>query len=218
MNIKAVYIDKISEASKRLDASEAFLDSHNKGRGVFAFDAAVLQARKALEAIALAAIAPNRNAYEAFRAKAKGSDYRRDFNAKKILQQLAQINPKFYPLPLKPPVRTAPRHWHFERREGDFLQKQQFESFYDRLGKYLHSDNPWGPNKGTQNLVTDMPSLFEAARNLLSLHVTFIQTPTFSAAWVVEVPADGGTPNILEAEASGEFDIQAQPASRVGKA
>jgi hypothetical protein len=88
------------------------------------------------------------------------------------------------------------------------LTKKAFESFYDRLGKFLHADNPWGSDKGTQNLVADLPHVIDRLRVLLEWHFTVIRTPEFNGVWVVEVPASGNLPRILLGKAEGEFVVQ----------
>lgn len=58
---------------------------------------------------------------------------------------------------LIPYSRVVDGHLHFERRRPDFLNKNEFETFYDRLGKYLHADNPWESSTEIQNLADDLP-------------------------------------------------------------
>lgn len=206
MDAKQIYLSKVSEAIARIGASAEFLDTYKTTNSVPILEAAVLQARKALESVAYAAIAPNKASYEKFRAQAeKPADYRKDFNARAILQHLAKINPDFYPSPLMPATQTAPGHWHYERRADGYLTKGNFEAFYDRLGKYLHADNPWGSDKGVANLVRDLPLIFTQLKALLSLHRTIVRTPQFVGVWVVEVPENGTPPHIIEGHASGEF-------------
>lgn len=209
MELQTIYLNKVSEAIARLGACNSFLAAHEKFNDVYSLEAAVLQARKALEAIAFAAIAPNKAEYELFRAEAeKPTDYRKDYNARAILQLLGNINRDFYPTPLLAPTKKRDGSWHFERRSDGFLTKEQFESFYDRLGKYLHADNPWGNQKGMQNLVADLPRVIERLRALLEWHFTVIRTPQFNGVWVVEVGSSGTAPRVLVAKAGGDFIVQ----------
>jgi len=208
MELQSIYLNKVNEAIQRLGACNSFLAQHQENNDVCSFEAAVLQARKALEAIAFAAIAPNKMEYEAFRAEAEQSaDYRKDYNARAIFQYLSKINKDFYPTPLQAPIRKVDGSWHFERRIDGYVTKKQFESFYDRLGKYLHADNPWGNNKNIQNLVTDFPQMITQLRGLLEWHFTVIRTPQFNGVWVVEVAANGVAPRIFVGKADGDFII-----------
>lgn len=209
---REIYLRKLNEALARLVACEIFLDNQSQSQAdrIPLLEAAVLQARKALEAVAYAAIAPNKGQYERFRAQAeRPADYRKDYNARSILQHLAKINSDFYPTPLLPPTQPKQGHWHFELKADGHLTRAEFEKFYDRLGKFLHADNPWGNDKGLENLVTDLPVIIERLRALLALHKTIVRTPNFSGVWIIEVPTDGRVPHVIPAQAMGEFAVVA---------
>lgn len=207
--LQTIYLAKVSEALARLAACERFVSAYGESKDVFVLESAILQMRKALEAVAFAAIAPNRTQYAEFRAQAeKNSDYTKDFKATSILKFLAKINPDFYPRPASAPIQVSPGHWHFDRREDGSLTKEKFESFYDRLGKYMHADNPWGNDKGLNNLAEDIPEIISATRSLLSWHFTTIRTPEFSGVWVVEAPSNGAAPRVIVGQADGEFVVQ----------
>lgn len=207
--LQTIYLGKISEALARLSACERFLSAYNSSKDVFALESAILQMRKALEAVAFAAIAPNKSQYAEYRAQAeKNSDFTKDFNARSILQYLGKINADFYPLPASAPIAVSPGNWHFDRRQDNSLTKEKFESFYDRLGKHLHADNPWGNDKGLDNLAKDIPEVIAATRSLLSWHFTIIRTPQFSGVWVVEAPSSGAPPRVIVGQADGEFIVQ----------
>lgn len=199
----------VAEAVARLRAASSFLASYNTNSDLPSLEAAILQVRKALESIAFASIAPNKNKYKAFRAKAEAQpDYTKDYHAGKIFRVLSKINKNFYPLPLLPATRQPNGTLHFGRKELDYLTKKRFESFYDRLGKHLHAHNPWSSNKNLQNLAAELPVTINEAFSLLELHATFIQTPEFSGAWVVEAKRDGSEPSIVTGKATGEFVVQ----------
>jgi len=198
----------IDESIERLHAADTFLARYNLNKGTPELESAILQARKAFEATAFAAIAPNKSEYQAFRAKADiQPDYTKDFNARSILIALEKINKDFYPLALLPAVRKPDGTLHFERKPSGYLTKARFINFYDRFGKYLHADNPWGNNKNLLNLAAELPSAINELFELLELHVTFIQTPSFSGAWVVEAFRNGPAPNVTCATARGEFPV-----------
>jgi len=114
-----------------------------------------------------------------------------------------RINKGFYPIPLSPAIKIGPKKWHYPEREDKSLTMKNFSSFYDRLGKFLHADNPWGNDKGIKNLIKDIPEIMESIKLLLSFHSTNISTPQFRGAWVVEVPLNGEKPNIIVGRAVG---------------
>jgi hypothetical protein len=208
IELQSIYLGKICEALSRLSACESHLKLYKTSNDIYVFESAVLQMRKALESVAFASIAPNKDEYAKLRAKSEVSpDYTKDFNAKKILQLLSNINPDFYPKPISAPIPNGPNAWHFEQRVDNSLTKNKFETFYDRLGKFLHADNPWGNNKNLENLIYDLPKVINAARLLLSYHYTVIRTPNFNGVWIVQAPSDGTTPTILVGQASGDFVV-----------
>src|SRR5689334_10783565 len=96
--LKTVYASMVAEASARLLAASRFLAVHQSTASVPDLEASILQVRKALEAIAYAAIAPNKREYAALRAKAtEASDFTKDYHAKKIFAALSRLNKDFYP-------------------------------------------------------------------------------------------------------------------------
>jgi len=207
--LQTIYLGKISEALARLSACESFLSAYGTSRDVFALESAILQIRKAMEAVAFAAIAPNKSQYAEFREQAdKNPDFTKDFNARSILRFLDKVNADFYPLPASAPIAVSPGNWHFDRRKDNSLTKEKFETFYDRLGKYLHADNPWGNDKGLGNLAKDIPEVIAATRSLLSWHFITIRTPQFSGVWVVEAPSSGAHPRVIVGQADGDFVVQ----------
>ena len=209
MGLQTIYLRKVSEGLNRLKACESFLDSYQESKDIFILEAAVLQIRKALECVAYAAIAPNKKEYAEFRARAAiQPDYTKDFHAGKILKLLSKINPDFYPKPVSAPLSLEPGKWHFDKREDESLTKNKFKSFYDRLGKFLHADNPWGHEKGMKNLIDEIPRVINSVRLLFSWHFTTIRTPEFNGVWVIEVPANGEQPRVIIGQAEGDFVVK----------
>ena len=150
--LRNIYLAKIQEAIERLRASESFLASYTANSGLPNLEAAILQVRKALEAIAFASIAPNKEKYEVFRSRAeKQPDFTKDYHAGKILKVLTKINKNFFPLALTPATNKPDGTFHFDRKCSGVLTKKRFESIYDRLGKHLHAHNPWSNNKNLRN-------------------------------------------------------------------
>jgi hypothetical protein len=207
-DLQSIYVLLIGESVSRLDAASEFLDEHAANAQIPRLEAAILQVRKALELVALAAIAPDKKAYAAFRATAeKDPDYTRDYHAAKIFAALSRVNADFYPKPLAPAERQSDGTWHYGDRQSPFLSKKKFERSYDRLGKHLHAHNPWSGSKNLLNLGGDLPRMIEETRALLELHARFIRTPEFQGVWVVR--ADSPNPQVITAVAQGPYVVQA---------
>ncbi|MFA5985267.1 MAG: hypothetical protein WC782_14725 [Methylococcaceae bacterium] len=98
--------------------------------------------------------------------------------------------------------------YHFGRKKTGYLKEGRFINVYDRLGKYLHGDNPWGEDKDLQNFALELPGVIAETYSLLELHGAFIKTPNFVGVWIVEANKDGTSPRIIEAEAHDEFVIK----------
>ena len=208
-SLQVIYANMVQEAIGRLNAAQGFIASYEMTKRLPELESAVLQVRKSLEAIALASIAPNKAQYAAFRAMSTDApDYTKDYHAGKIFKALEKINKNFYPVALLPAVRRPDGTHHFGRKQSGFLSKKRFESVYDRLGKYLHAHNPWGTEKHLHNLANELPSVIDQAFGLLELHVTFIRTPEFKGAWVVEASKTGGPPRVITSVANGDYAVQ----------
>lgn len=206
MSEPTIYLDKMAEAISRLNASEGYLLAHKESGNKFELESAVLQLRKAMEAIAFAAIAPNKQQYAGIRSKAERSpDFSTDWAADAIFLVLNKVNADFYPDPLLQPTQIAPGHWHFGKRLNGYMKRKDFETLYKRLGKFLHADNPWGKDKGWQKFAADLPEAIAKIRALLHKHRTLIRAPGFDGVWIVDAPSDGTPPQMLRTTASGQF-------------
>lgn len=206
--LREIYFQQMTDVAVRLNAGESLLLKYQKTGDETEFDSCVLQMRKALESMAYAAIAPNKPKYEAFRKLASSNnDFTKDFNATKIFQHLMKINSDFYPVPLIPAKKTGSNQWHFGRKADGFLTQKRFQRFYDRLGKFLHADNPWDTKKHRQNLIKDIETVIAQVRSLLELHAAFIRSKDYSGVWVVELKLGSTQPKIISATTTGEFVV-----------
>lgn len=208
--LQSIYLSMVDESKGRLEASHAFLNTYKESKSIPYLESSVLQVRKALEAMAYAAIAPNKEAYEEFRSQSEQQpDFRKDFRASQIFHLLSQVNKDFYPIPLLPPIKQKDGTFHYDRKEEGFLTKKRFTKFYDRLGKYLHAHNPWSNDKQIQNLASDIPVIIKETMEILELHASFIQTPRFKGVWIVCVPKNSQKPYVITGMADGEFVVDA---------
>ncbi len=95
-----------------------------------------LQFRKILELIAMGSLFNNKAEY----AKAR-ADFDKDWNARRILNNLAKVNPEFYP---KPVIDEVIDEMPVLRPASGALTRSDFEQLYDRCGEILHTANPFG--------------------------------------------------------------------------
>jgi hypothetical protein len=207
-SLQSIYTSQLSEATMRLLAAKKFLATYIETKELPEIEAAILQLRKALETIAFAAIAPDKQQYVALRAKMTESpDFTRDYHAAKIFTALAKINTDFYPVALMPAVRQPDNSWFYDKKKTGFLTKKRFERVYDRLGKHLHAHNPWSVSKHIQNLAAELPSIIDHAHGLLDLHARFIRTPGFEGVWIFEADRFGNPPRLMHANSMGPYVV-----------
>lgn len=196
------------DVKRRINYAENQLSTFNDTHNYLFLENAILHTRKALECIAYASIAPNKNAYAQFRSEAETpADFRKDYHGGKILKQLGQINKDFYPLPLDEPKLVGAREWHFDRLNSNYLTKNQYIKLYDRLGKFLHADNPWDNDKCYLNLAKDMPGNFQKVKLLLQNHATFVQTEHSGYAFVVNMGSEEKDASVIRAIANSAFKV-----------
>ena len=201
-----VYLDLMTQALERLSASEKYLAVYNSLGLLWELESAALQLRKAMEAIAFAAIAPNKQMYAAFRNNAtKPVHFGDDWQADSIFLSLKKVNPNFYPDPLLQETKVGPNAWPFGKPLNGYMKQKNFEILYKRLGKFLHADNPWGDDEGWANFAKDLPDAIVKIRALLKKHRTLTRTPEFSGVWIVDAPSDGKPPRMIRALADGPF-------------
>lgn len=205
MNPEQIFMDKISESLSRLDVSLHYLDAYNNTGHFFELESSILQLRKALECIVLSNIAPNVDRYRLFREETKGG-FENDYHGNKILLALERINPDFYPIPYEAPKLQADGLYHLEQRINKFPRKS-FEKLYDRLGKFLHADNPWGNDKGYQNIARDIPNEVLAIQDMMNRYISVVRGPDLNGAWLVERQRGSNQVTLFKVAADGEFTI-----------
>lgn len=206
--IVEIYLNNMRDVKRRIKYAEGQLGAFNNTLNYLFLENATLHTRKALECIAYASIAPNKNAYSKFRSEAeKPGDFKKDYHGGKILKLLGKINEAFYPLPLVEPKLVGERQWHFDRLNSCYLTKKQYINFYDRLGKFLHSDNPWDDDKGYINLANDMPEHFQRIKSLLQIHATFVQQKHSRNVYVIDMGSEEKDVSLITAITNGAFYV-----------
>lgn len=204
MDEPKIYLDLMTQALDRLTASEKYLTAYRLHSQLCELESSALQLRKAMEAVAFAAIAPNKQMYAAFRKNAnKPAHFGDDWQADSIFLSLNKVNPDFYPDPLLQETRVAPNAWHYDRPLNGYMKRKNFETLYKRLGKFLHADNPWGDDKGWAHFAKDVPDAIMNIRALLKKHRTLIRAPEFNGVWIVDAPSDGTPPRMIRAVTDG---------------
>lgn len=129
----------MDEIRRRTNVTHALLSGRTKTLyHATTVESAALQLRKILELIALGSLVAHVDEcakhYESFA---------KHWHAARILRDVEQINPLFYPQPIKE-VRTGHNTTWKNLKDG-FLTKSEFIELYDSLGDVMHAKNPFAP-------------------------------------------------------------------------
>lgn len=99
-----------------------------------------LQTRKILELIALSSLVANKKKFEEQKIK-----FEKFWHAELILKDIERINPNFYPNPIKETPNSDPQiKMDWQESKADFLTKEDLLKVYEKCGKIMHADNPFG--------------------------------------------------------------------------
>ncbi len=125
-----------------------------------------LQLRKILELIAMGSLVANKAEYSKAYA-----DFSKHWNAEYLMKDIARVNPNFYPEPIieKPSQQEGVKS-DWEKREGDFLTKEDFIKVYKKCGAIMHAGNPYGSHVDYSWYEKNFPLWRQQIINLLNAH------------------------------------------------
>ena len=103
-----------------------------------------LQLRKIIEQIILASLITNADEY-----KAQYNRLEKEWNAKNIIRDLERLNPDFFPRPV------MNRTDYIIEDKQPVISSQQMVDAYKKMGKYLHSKNPFDTARWDYREVSD---------------------------------------------------------------
>jgi hypothetical protein len=125
-----------------------------------------LQIRKVLELIAMGSLVANKPEYQQI-----FKNFQSKWNAKNILKEIEEINPDFYPVPItSSPTTDDSEFVEVDNLKKGFLTKSEFIDAYARCGGMLHSDNPFGKQKDTEDFLKKTPKWVNKIITLLDTH------------------------------------------------
>jgi hypothetical protein len=146
-----------------------------------------VQLRKALEEIAFASLSANKDKYSSVHANF--ADF---WRAKELLKEIRQVNPNFYPVPIRVSTRVEDdviTDWRFEPIAEDFLKEEDFFLLYDKSSQVLHTRNPYRAGEAVSDIKYDVPGWIRRIQKLLSFHLVHLVDETDS--WIVQIPNEG---------------------------
>lgn len=160
------YASLMKEIKLRVKVIDHF--SFGGGNAVFVpttVECIYLQLRKVLELIAFGSLVANKKLYAEVH-----DNFAKHWNAKLLVQDLRRVNPNFYPRAIHEVAPEDPgRGNHFVDRD-DSLTEREFVELYERCGRILHADNPFGSKADWKQYREEIMSWRQKLLNLLNSH------------------------------------------------
>jgi hypothetical protein len=161
---------------------------------------AFLQLRNALEETAFSSLSANRDAYAAARP-----GFATEWNARRMLGFVQNVNPHFYPVPVQPSREIAPGRRHCDRVRDGFLTRDEFVALYDISAEVLHCRNPYDVDDAGIEFRYSVDEWSRRIKALLSWH--FVQLLNVHMLWLVTVP-NAGAVQAWPLGADGPFVVE----------
>jgi len=182
------YCSHLEEIKWRSTAIEEIINKKiSHGKEILDYEFCAIQLRKILELIIFSTLIAHKDLYSS-----TYKNFRKHWNTKDLLENLEQINPDFYPIPMKfdsqdPTTKVK----HFGNVEDGYLLKEEIIELYDYCGGIIHTRNPFRTGSSTIHIRNSVTEWLQRIKNLLSLHR--IQLTNSESVWVVVMthPEDG---------------------------
>lgn len=152
------------------DVLDCSIDAPVSGERVLVWEDAALNVRKALELMAYSSLLANQR-YSSRHGLPSFADYTK---AKKVLFDLAKVNPDFFPRPVTLERRSAMHIDLFFEDHTTYFTKEEFAVVYNNISKPLHVPNPYTAVKKRADGGT-LRAVIERLRKLLQTHVVVIE-------------------------------------------
>jgi hypothetical protein len=134
------YASLMKELKLRMEVLEFF--ASGKGSALYqppTVESCYLQVRKMLELIAFGSLVANKTLYEGVHAR-----FASHWHAGRLLEDLAEVNPDFYPKPVvEVPSKRPGVVNELQNRPPDFLDTSDFVQLYNECGAIMHARNPY---------------------------------------------------------------------------
>ena len=174
------YMNIMQEIKRRLYVVDYLLGAKLKIYDATKVEAIYLQFRKIIELITFSTLVTNKEVYTC-----QFDNYKTAWKANVLLKRIENLNPQFYPTPLKIMESNTSRFDDLVVLDEDYLTKTDALELLNLCGDLAHADNPFGD-------VTNYPEYLaksEYYRNkifyLLNVHKTSLyQSDNF---WLVQM-------------------------------
>ena len=130
-----------------------------------------LQIRKMLELISMGSLVVNKDEFDAI-----GQKYEQYWNARLILQDIERLNPNFYPVAIIEVPSSRPGVIKdLQNKTSGFLTREDFVKVYEKCGKMMHANNPFGSQADFDYYSQKIPEWEDLIIGLLNCHIIHIK-------------------------------------------
>ena len=124
-----------------------------------------LQLRKVLELVVFGSLVANKALYSQVH-----ENFSKHWNAKLLIKDLRRVNPNFYPRAIhEVEPEDTEKGDHFIDRH-DSLTETEFVELFERCGRILHADNPFGSKVDWEQYRKEIMDWRQKILNLLNSH------------------------------------------------
>ncbi|MCD6450086.1 MAG: hypothetical protein J7L34_06235 [Thermotogaceae bacterium] len=177
----------MEEVNARINFLKTILKgSKALGQNKFNSELFAIHLRKILELIAFGSLIANKEKYSQAH-----KHFDSHWNAKDMLAYLEEVNPDFYPAPLKIGSIGMNGEKNLDFVIKGFLRKDQFVSLYNRCGGLLHTQNPFSSKKIPKLNTTDVKKWVALIQELLAFHRARLFGATEGWLVVMQHESDG---------------------------
>lgn len=130
-----------------------------------------LQIRKILELISMGSLVVNQEEFDAV-----GQKYAQYWNARLILQDIERLNPDFYPVAIQEVPSARPGVTNdLQNKTTGFLTRADFIKVYEKCGKMMHANNPFGSQSDLDYYSSKIPEWEDLIIGLLNCHLIHLK-------------------------------------------
>lgn len=193
--ITKTYANIMGEVKVRFDAINIALSGQLNVASPFVREFCFLQLRLVCELIALGCLVAHGDV---------SPKLKKEYSAGKIMAQLEDLNPHFFPQPYLQ-QKLEPHRFHLENRQKDYITKPELLSLYAKGGSVLHKGNIKKLLKSQMPLQYNFPEIAEPSQrilNLLSLHRIHLHGGEWQLLCTLKNMQDNGNVQVALAQAS----------------
>lgn len=173
------YCQCMEDIKRRVSLIRNYINGgHSLGSEEFDYELISLHLRKILELIAFASLTAHKEKYSQAHEK-----YIREWRTTRLIENIAKLNPNFYPLPFQSPQTLSNGTKHFPASDKPFLKLDEFNKLLNLCSDVLHVWNPYSLRERKIDFGVRVSEWIDKIQWLLDIHR--VQLADSGDVWVV---------------------------------